>query len=256
MSQFVVVIPSRFASQRLPGKPLRRLAGKPMLQHVYERAMESGADQVIIATDDERIVKAARIFGADVCMTSNKHQSGTDRIAEVCALQEWTDNQIVVNLQGDEPMMPAPLIGQCAALLDDDEADLATLASPFESVDDFRNPNVVKVVTDDDDFALYFSRSTIPYSRQSDTDVLAMGTARQHHGIYAYRVRTLRRIVSAPQSDLEKCEQLEQLRALSLGLRIKLGMPSMRPGPGIDTEEDLKAVESMMQAASNDLRPA
>ncbi len=247
MSEFVVVIPSRYASERLPGKPLRDIAGKPMLQHVYERGRESKAGHVIIATDDARIEKAATAFGAQVCMTSAHHQSGTDRLAEVAEQLGWADSQVVVNLQGDEPMMPAALIDQCAALLDDERVDVATLASPLADRADLENPNIVKVVTDDSDFALYFSRAAIPFSRAPETDSLAMLTARQHHGIYAYRTNTLRTIVAAKPAALERCERLEQLRAMSLGLRIKVGTPTSRPGPGIDTEEDLQKAEQLMQ---------
>ena len=241
MSDFVVVIPARYASERLPGKPLRDIAGKPMLQHVHERGVESGAREVIIATDDERIAEACSAFSADCCMTSADHQSGTDRLAEVAQLRGWPADMIVVNLQGDEPLMPPGLIGQCAALLDDGRADVATLASPLSSEDDFHNPNVVKVVRDDEGFALYFSRATIPYSRSEKTNDLARESALHHHGIYAYRNDVLQRIVSAEQSALEKAEQLEQLRALSLGMKIKVGVPATRPGPGVDTEEDLAA---------------
>ncbi len=246
MKDFIVVIPARYASARLPGKPLRNIAGKPMLQHVYERGLESDAALVIIATDDERIEKAAKAFGASVCMTATHHQSGTDRIAEVADINEWVDQQVVVNLQGDEPLMPAGLINQCAGLLDDERADIATLASSLEHATDLNNPNIVKVVTDDEGFALYFSRAAIPYSRTPETDSLASQTARHHHGIYAYRTKTLRKIVSAEPSAIEKCEQLEQLRAMRLGLRIKVGKPESRPGPGIDTEEDLQKAEQLM----------
>ena len=247
MSNFIVVIPARYASERLPGKPLRDIAGKCMLQHVYERGCESGAAQVIIATDDARIQKAAVAFGAEVCMTGDHHLSGTDRLAEVAATLEWPDDQVIVNLQGDEPMMPAELIIQCASLLDDPLADVATLASPLAKASDIGNPNIVKVITDDNDFALYFSRASIPFSRSPDTDMLASTTSRHHHGIYAYRTGVLRQIVDAPQTDIEKCERLEQLRAMSLGMRIKVGQPAVRPGPGIDTEQDLEEAARLLR---------
>jgi 3-deoxy-manno-octulosonate cytidylyltransferase (CMP-KDO synthetase) len=248
MSDFVVVIPARYASERLPGKPLRKINGQPMLQHVFERARESNAAEIVIATDDERIAAAAADFSADVCMTSANHLSGTDRLAEVCTIRGWSDEQIVVNLQGDEPLMPASLINQCAAVLDDDNADLATLASPLLSAADYSDPNVVKVVTDDNGFALYFSRAAIPYSRTNDTDDLAVATALHHHGIYAYRHRTLATLVAAQPTPLEQCEKLEQLRAMSLGMRIKVATPTSRPGPGIDTEADLQAAEMLMRS--------
>jgi len=247
MSEFVVVIPSRYASERLPGKPLRAIAGKPMLQHVYERGTESGAIEVIIATDDDRIAQVAESFGANVCMTSVEHRSGTDRLAEVAFARGWSDDRVIVNLQGDEPLMQAELITQCALLLEDEEADVATLASPLLSQEDFVNPNVVKTVVDNRSFALYFSRAAIPYSRSDVNNALAINSARHHHGIYAYRNHVLQRIVTAEQSDLEVVEQLEQLRALSLGLKIKVGVPSVRPGPGVDTQEDMLAVKKMLE---------
>jgi 3-deoxy-manno-octulosonate cytidylyltransferase (CMP-KDO synthetase) len=250
MTGFKVVIPARYASERLPGKPLRDIAGKPMLQHVYERGLESDAGQVVIATDDERIEQAARAFGATVCMTGVHHQSGSDRLAEVAEKLGWPDDQVMVNLQGDEPMMPAALINQCAALLDGPNVDVATLASPLQEAADLQNPNIVKVVTDEDGIALYFSRASIPHSRTPDTDDLAVQTARHHHGIYAYRSGVLRQIVAAPPTALEKCERLEQLRALSLGLRIKVGIPACRPGPGVDTEQDLAVIERAVKLAA------
>lgn len=246
MSNFAVVIPSRYASTRLPGKPLRDINGKTMLEHVYERGMESGADTVIIATDDDRIAEAAEQFGAAVCMTGDQHRSGTERIAEVCDLMDWDDDRIVVNLQGDEPAMPAALIDQCADLLRDGAADIATLASPVASQTDFANPNVVKVVRDDAGNAIYFSRASIPFARDGDATERARAAALHHHGIYAYRCGVLRRLVAADPGDLELCEQLEQLRALSLGMTIRVGIPVERPGPGVDTEEDLAAAAELL----------
>jgi len=248
MTNFVVVIPSRYASSRLPGKPLLDLNGKPMIQHVYERGRESGAAEVIIATDDERIADVAESFAATVCMTGRDHQSGTERIAEVADLLDWDDKVIVVNLQGDEPSMPAALINQCAELLDDGAADIATLASPFLSREDFESPNCVKVIRDVNDHAIYFSRATIPYSRESTENEKAMNSALHHHGIYAYRCGVLRALVSAAPSTLEESEQLEQLRALSLGMTIAVGVPSVRPGIGVDTAEDLR--RASLQLAS------
>lgn len=239
MSGFVVVIPSRYASTRLPGKPLREINGKPMLEHVFRRACESKARQVVVATDDERIAVAAERFGASVCMTGDQHVSGTERIAEVCDLMDWGDDRIVVNLQGDEPTMPAGLINQCASLLDDGSADIATLASPIASEQDFENTNVVKVITNDAGNAIYFSRTPIPYARDAEQRSEALAAALHHHGIYAYRCGILRRLVTATPSKLERCEQLEQLRALSLGMTIRVAVPHVRPGAGVDTEEDL-----------------
>jgi 3-deoxy-manno-octulosonate cytidylyltransferase (CMP-KDO synthetase) len=239
MTGFVVVIPSRYASTRLPGKPLRDIEGKTMLQHVYERGMESAATDVVIATDDDRIVRVAEAFGARVCMTSDQHRSGSERIAEVCDVMDWEDDRIVVNLQGDEPTMPATLINQCAALLQDSSSDIATLASPIRSLEDLSNPNVVKVIVDDSGEAIYFSRAAIPFARSEEQEVAALDIALHHHGIYAYRCGVLRRLVVAEPSQLEIVEQLEQLRALSLGMSIRVGIPSERPGAGVDTEEDL-----------------
>lgn len=242
MSAFVVVIPSRFASVRLPGKPLREINGKPMIQHVYERGTESGASQVVIATDDERIADAAESFDATVCMTSEDHQSGTERIAEVADLLNWDDSQVVVNLQGDEPSMPASLIDQCAGLLDDGQADIATLASPFLSREDYESPNCVKVIRNTNEHAIYFSRAMIPFARDTARGEFAMQTALHHHGIYAYRCGVLRQLVAAEPSPLEVSERLEQLRALSLGMTIAVGVPAQRPGVGVDTEGDLERV--------------
>jgi 3-deoxy-manno-octulosonate cytidylyltransferase (CMP-KDO synthetase) len=246
MSDFVIVIPSRYASTRLPGKPLREINGKTMLEHVYQRGTESAARDVVIATDDERIAEAAEVFGARVCMTGNQHRSGTERIAEVCDLMDWDDDKIVVNLQGDEPTMPAALIDQCAGLLQQGSADIATLASPISSQEDFENPNIVKVVLADDGNAIYFSRAAIPYARVGENPVKARSAALHHHGIYAYRCGVLRRLVAAEPSDLEVCEQLEQLRALSLGMTIRVAIPVERPGPGVDTEEDLAAAATKL----------
>ena len=248
MTEFVVVIPARYASTRLPGKPLRDINGKPMIEHVYDRGRESGARDVVVATDDERIADAAEAFGATVCLTGDQHRSGTERIAEVADLFDWNDNTIVVNLQGDEPAMPATLIDQCAALLDDSAADLATLASPLLSNADFENPNVVKVIADDNGNAIYFSRATIPYPRDPQRSSEARAAALHHHGIYAYRCGVLRRLVAAQPSPLELAEHLEQLRALSLGMTIRVGIPADRPGAGVDTEEDLAAVAEELAA--------
>ena len=242
MSEFVVVIPARYASTRLPGKPLRLIGGRSMLEHVWNRARESGAAEVVIATDDERIADVAGTFGASVCMTRDTHRSGTDRIAEVADLLDWPDDKIVVNLQGDEPAMPPALLGQCADLLDDASADIGTLASGVRTEDDFMNPNVVKVVCDRSGYALYFSRAPIPYPRNESGGRRARDAALHHHGIYAYRCGVLRAIVAADPAPAEMAEQLEQLRALHLGMRIRVARPTVRPGRGVDTAQDLEAV--------------
>lgn len=239
MSDFVVVIPARYASERLPGKPLRDILGRPMIAHVCDRARESSASEVIVATDDQRIAAVCEDHGVEVCMTGRDHRSGTERIAEVAEIMDWDDSRIVVNLQGDEPAMPSALIDQCADLLADSEADIATLASPLRALDDYRNPNIVKVVVNDLDMALYFSRAPIPYVRNKALEDLALSTALHHHGLYGYRCGVLRKLVAADPSAPELLEQLEQLRALSLGMTIRVGRPLERPGVGVDTEEDL-----------------
>lgn len=251
MSGFAVVIPSRYASTRLPGKPLIDIGGKPMIQNVYERGAESQAAEVVVATDDERIAAVAEGFGATVCMTSAEHSSGTDRIAEVADVMNWDDDKVVVNLQGDEPSMPAALIDQCAGLLDDASVDIATLASPFLNDDDFANPNCVKVVCDINQHAIYFSRATIPFARNGDVTA-AREVALHHHGIYAYRCGVLRRFVAAEPAALEVNEQLEQLRALSLGMTIAVGVPGTRPGVGIDVAEDIARAERDLAARGVD----
>ena len=233
MSEFAVVIPARFASVRLPGKSLRDIVGKPMIQHVYERAIASSAIEVLIATDDRRIADAAKGFGATVCMTGDHHNSGSERIAEVCDTLGWPDDRVVVNLQGDEPTMPPELIDQCAALLDDPSADIGTLASPIARQEDMDNPNVVKAVADAAGNAVYFRRALL----SPDDAAIAL----HHHGIYAYRCGVLRRLVAAESCAIELSERLEQLRALHLGMTIRIAVPVVRPGAGVDTEEDLAA---------------
>lgn len=257
MSQaFKVVIPARYASTRLPGKPLRRLLGKPMLQHVFEAAGRCGAEQVVIATDDARIEAAARDFGADVCMTSPEHASGTDRLGEVVTRLGWSADSIVVNVQGDEPLMPPALIDQVAAdLADNPAASIATAATPLVAAGEFFDPNVVKVVTDRDGFALYFSRAPIPWDRdllQNGGKVLPIGVVPLRHiGIYAYRVGYLNRYAEMRPSPLEQAEQLEQLRALWYGECIHVANARQRPGPGVDTEDDVLIAEQLLKAREN-----
>jgi 3-deoxy-manno-octulosonate cytidylyltransferase (CMP-KDO synthetase) len=243
-----VVVPARYGSTRLPGKALLPLAGKPMIQWVYERARRSGAQQVIIATDDERIAGAARGFGAEVRMTAATHASGTDRIAEVARAEHWGDSDIVVNLQGDEPLMPEALIDQVASLLAAHAGSaIATLAVPLQSVAALLDPNVVKVVCDLQQRALYFSRAPIPWSR----DGAGQGSyadARRHLGIYAYRVAALQRIAALPPSAIELREQLEQLRALEHGMDIRVADAQVTPGADVNTAADLAAVEALLTA--------
>jgi 3-deoxy-manno-octulosonate cytidylyltransferase (CMP-KDO synthetase) len=248
---FYVVIPARYASSRLPAKPLKDIAGKPMIRHVYERARESAATQVIIATDDERIEQAARAFGATVCMTSADHQSGTDRLQEVVSQLGLPDDAIVVNVQGDEPLIPPAVINQVAQnLAGDSSASVATLCEPIELVEDFCNPNIVKVVMDAHGRALYFSRAPIPYPRDAfagEGRALPEDfVARRHIGIYAYRVGLLHRFVTWDQAPLERFESLEQLRVLWQGESIHVA-EACRPVPGgVDTELDLDRVRRLL----------
>ena len=242
------MIPARYASQRLPGKPLLPLGGRPMIEHVYQRAFESGAEQVVIATDDDRIATAVADFGGDVCLTASSHQSGTDRIAEVVESRAWPDDTIVVNLQGDEPLMPSRLLAQVAGLLQQhDAADLATLATPLTDVDQLFDPNVVKVVTDRSGFALYFSRATIPWKRDLFVERTVvepewLDGLQRHLGIYAYRCGFLKRYPTLGAAPPERMESLEQLRALWHGMRIAVDTALEPPPPGVDTEEDLRRI--------------
>jgi 3-deoxy-manno-octulosonate cytidylyltransferase (CMP-KDO synthetase) len=248
MAGFAVVIPARYASTRLPGKPLADIGGRPMIRHVWDRAIESGADRVVIATDDARIVAAAGAFGAEVCLTRADHRSGTDRIAEVADRLGWADDAIVVNLQGDEPAMPPALLRQVADdLAAHAEAALATLGVPIRDRAELFDPNVVKAVTDGAGWALYFSRAPIPWHRDSFpvAERLPAGVEYiRHLGLYAYRVGFLRRFVAWAPAPLETCESLEQLRALWHGARIRLGMAGATPGPGVDTAEDLERLRA------------
>ena len=245
---FRVVIPARYASARLPGKALMSIGGKPMVQWVYERARESGAADVLIATDDLLIVSAGHSFGSEVVMTAATHTSGTDRIAEVARKHAWAEDEIVVNVQGDEPLIPPALIRQVARLLEAHPgADIATLATPIESLEEFLNPNVVKVVTDGEEGrALYFSRAPIPWNRDGAPAGLASQTvfdgSRRHVGIYAYRVGALLRVAALAPTALETTERLEQLRALENGLEIRVADASERPGPDVNTAEDFERV--------------
>ncbi len=243
-----VVIPARYGSVRLPGKPLVALAGKPMIQWVYERACRSAAAAVLIATDDERIATVARAFGAPVAMTATRHASGTDRIAAVAAAAGWAADDIVVNVQGDEPLLPEALIDQVAALLAAvPQAEIATLAVPLQSLAALHDPNVVKVVTDAQGQALYFSRAPIPFAR--DEGATLPGLARRHVGLYAYRVGALLRMAAMAPGRLEQVERLEQLRALERGMRIVVADAQALPGPDVNSAADVAAVAALLQAA-------
>jgi len=254
MSQaFTVVIPARYASTRLPGKPLQDIAGKPMVRHVWEQARKSRAERVVIATDDARIVEACQAFGAEVLLTREDHNSGTDRLAEVASRLELPGDAIVVNVKGDEPLIPPAIIDQVAAnLAAHPEAGIATLAEPIEEVAALFNPNVVKVVTDRNGLALTFSRAPLPWARDAfaaGRDQLPAGIPyRRHIGIYAYRAQFLHDFVAWGACWLESCESLEQLRALWHGVRIHVADALEAPPTGVDTAEDLERVRRLLGA--------
>lgn len=248
---FKVVIPARFGSSRLPGKPLLEIAGRPMVAHVYERACQSGAEEVLIATDDERIREAARAFGADVVMTLASHPSGTDRLQEVARTKGWPDDVIVVNVQGDEPLIPPAVIDQVAANLAASQgAGMATLAEPLIHVDQLFNPNVVKLLRDVNGHALYFSRAPIPWARddfaRDKSQLPAPDVWLRHLGIYAYRVGFLHAYVGWPPARIEQLESLEQLRALYHGVKIHVDVAAVELPPGVDTAEDLERVRALL----------
>lgn len=248
--RFRVAIPARYASTRLPGKPLRMLAGRTLLERVYRRALASGALEVVIATDDPRIRDAAEGFGAPVCMTSSEHPSGTDRLAEVAARYGWPDEAIVVNVQGDEPQMPPALIRQVAAELEaHPAAGIATVCARIHQPGELFDPNVVKVTRDREGFALYFSRAPIPWHREAFRSVERESAGLpddtvwfRHIGLYAYRVAVLRRFPCLEPALIEQAEALEQLRALWHGIRIQVVEATEAPPPGVDTEADLARV--------------
>lgn len=246
---FVAIIPARFASTRLPGKPLVDIQGKPMVVHVMERALESGADRVIVATDNQDVARAVEAAGGEVCMTRADHHSGTERLAEVIDRYQFADDTIIVNVQGDEPMIPPVIIRQVAENLAQSEAGMATLAVPIETAEEAFNPNAVKVVMDAKGYALYFSRATIPWDRERfATSREEIGdTFLRHIGIYGYRAGFIRRYVSWEPSPLEQIELLEQLRVLWYGEKIHVAVAKAIPSVGVDTPEDLARVRAAMQ---------
>lgn len=250
---FTVVIPARYASTRLPGKPLLLIAGKPMIQHVWEQACKSSAERVVVATDDARIAQACEGFGAQVVMTRVDHNSGTDRLAEVAAKLGLAPDAIVVNVQGDEPLIPPSVIDQVAVnLAAHPEARMATLAEPIEDVESLFNTNVVKVVSDLNGLALTFSRATLPWARDTfakSLEQMPQGVPyRRHIGIYAYRAGFLYDFVSWGPCWLENTECLEQLRALWHGVRIHVADALIAPPAGVDTLEDLERVRRLLEA--------
>ena len=243
-----VVIPARFASTRLPGKALLPIAGRPMVQHTWERASRSGAGQVVVATDDARILEAAQAFGAMALMTGSGHRSGTERVAEAASLLSLQDEEVVVNLQADEPLVPPILITQVAEdLTAHPSAQIATLCERIESEAEVFDPATVKLVTDREGYALYFSRAAIPWHRGhfESGEVPRSASIRRHIGLYAYRAGYLRSHVAQETSNIEEAEALEQLRALYHGARIHVAEARERPGPGVDTPEDLERVREL-----------
>jgi len=247
--RFKVVIPARYASTRLPAKPLLDLGGKPMVARVVERAVQSGAEEIWVATDHPDVVAAAERHACPVVLTRVDHPSGTDRLAEVVELRGWGDDTIVVNVQGDEPLIDPTLIARMASQLAQSGADIATAAHPITDAADFFNPNVVKVVCKADGDAMYFSRAPIPYARDhfaanpDRNSLQAALPAYRHVGLYAYRVRFLRAYAQLSPSPLESVEALEQLRALWHGFRISVMISEHLPMPGVDTPEDAKRMQ-------------
>jgi len=246
MTAYHIVIPARYASSRFPGKPLQMINDKTMLEHVYGVAKKSSAQSIVIATDDARIEKLAKTFCDEVLMTSDKHQSGTDRLAEVCQIKQWGADEIVVNLQGDEPLTPPELLQQVASNLHKKSvASIATLSTYLNSVEEITDPNIVKVVADAEGYALYFSRAPIPFNRDAESLILNH-IYQRHLGIYAYRVGFLNDYSQLSQCDIEMFEKLEQLRAMYYGHKIHIEPASLLPGPGIDTPEDLQKIVSLL----------
>ncbi|MDQ3617271.1 MAG: 3-deoxy-manno-octulosonate cytidylyltransferase [Pseudomonadota bacterium] len=249
---FIVAIPARYAASRLPGKPLRLLAGEPLVLHVARRALAAGAREVWVAADDQRIADALADAGVNVAMTSADHLSGTDRLAECAAIAGWSDDQCVVNLQGDEPFAPAVGIRAVATLLHDSRAEMSTLAAPIADAGTLFDPNTVKLVAAASGDALYFSRAPLPWPRDafaSDRSRLpADGAWLRHIGIYGYRAGFLRHFASLPPGRLERIESLEQLRALEAGHRIAVAMTPEPFPPGVDTPEDLARAEAHLAA--------
>jgi 3-deoxy-manno-octulosonate cytidylyltransferase (CMP-KDO synthetase) len=249
---FIVAIPARFGSTRLPGKPLRLLGGEPLIARVAQRAHAAGATRVVVATDDARVVAALANSNVEVCMTRADHASGSDRLAECAAVLGWPDDAVVVNLQGDEPFAPAAGINAVASALEEDGADMATLSAPIESAQEWFDPNCVKVVRDLRGRALYFSRAPVPWARDAlarDRTAVPEGLeVLRHIGIYAYRAGFLKTFARLPMTPLERAESLEQLRALEHGHAIAVRTTPAAFPPGVDTEEDLARAERALAA--------
>lgn len=251
--EYNIVIPARMASQRLPGKPLLDIAGRPLIEHVFRQATLSSARLTVIATDDQQIFDAARNFGAEVVMTAPDHTSGSDRIAECADQLAWGDDQVIVNLQGDEPLMPPACLDQVAALLGrDPAADVASLYWPLVSSEEILNPNVVKVVVGEGGDALYFSRSVVPFPRSSgslDAALHAGFSWQRHVGLYAYRAQALRKFSTAQPTPLESAEKLEQLRFLETGKKIRMAQSCCLIPAGVDTGGDLERIRAIIEDA-------
>lgn len=245
---FTVVIPSRYQSSRLPGKPLADIAGKPMVQWVHQQALQAGAERVIVATDDPRIEAVVKGFGGEVCMTSPDHQSGTERLAEVVEKMGIADDHIIVNVQGDEPLIPPSIIKQVAENLANSTAPMATLGVSIDEPEEVFNPNAVKVVTDEQGYALYFSRASIPWDRDAwaKEDKTIRQPLMRHIGIYAYRAGFINTYINWQPSALEQIESLEQLRVLWYGEKIHVALAKEAPAAGVDTPEDLEVVRKIL----------
>ena len=251
---FVVAIPARFAATRLPGKPLRLLGGEPLVLHVARRALAAGAREVWVAADDTRIGDALAGSGVRIAMTSSDHASGSDRLAECARIAGWNDDTIIVNLQGDEPFAPAAGIRAAALALRDSGAEMSTLATPIDGVEQLFDPNTVKLVRAGSGDALYFSRAPIPWYRdafaRARDELPAQSGCLRHIGIYAYRAGFLQRFAALPPGRLEQVESLEQLRALEAGFRIRVELTPAEFPPGVDTEEDLARAEQHLRMQS------
>ncbi|MCW9716651.1 3-deoxy-manno-octulosonate cytidylyltransferase [Avibacterium sp. 21-594] len=254
MATFTVIIPARFASSRLPGKPLADIAGKPMIAHVWQKAQQSGASRVVVATDNQAVAQAVQAFGGEVCMTSEHHNSGTERLAEVVEKLALADDEIVVNIQGDEPLIPPVIVQQVADNLANNGVKMATLAVPLNEAEELFNPNVVKAVADQSGNVLYFSRAPIPWNRDqfaglSDakkTQLTLQTPYLRHIGIYAYRAGFIKQYTQWQPTALEHIESLEQLRVLWYGEKIHIDLAKEVPAVGVDTPEDLEKVRAIL----------
>lgn len=251
---FSVIIPARYASSRLPAKPLADIHGKPMIVRVMEQAKKSSAHRVIIATDHQQVFDVVQSYGGEVILTSSKHNSGTERLAEVINTYQFADDEIIVNVQGDEPLIPPIIIDQVAENLVQYQTGMATLAVPIDSATEAFNPGAVKVVTDKDGYALYFSRATIPWERDrfaKSADLLKQTSIGdfylRHIGIYAYRAGFIRQYINWAPSTLEQIEMLEQLRVLWYGEKIHVAVAKQAPAIGVDTQEDLEKVRLLFK---------